>query len=357
MKHALLCLALAIGGAAAHAQPREPDVQIDAAARNQVIEASLAALHGRYVFPEVAAKIDTAIRGRLAAHAYDRVTSATRFAEALTKDLQAVSHDKHMRVFYSAEPVPDDPPPDAEPSGADKARFHAMAQRTNAAFVKVERLDGNIGYLRLDAFLPPEEAGPRAAAAMSFLADTDALILDLRNNHGGDPASVAIVVSYLYDDTAEVHINDIYWRPDDSTRQYWTVQSLPGRRYPRKPVYVLTSHETFSGGEECAYDVQTLKRGTLIGEVTGGGANPGGGAKVGDHFRLFVPSGRAVNPVTKTNWEGTGVKPDIATTAAKAFDTAYLAALREQRKLVTAKDAPGLHHEIEEALAKLDGKR
>jgi C-terminal processing protease CtpA/Prc len=262
-----------------------------------------------------------------------------------------------MRVSYHAQPVPDDPPPDAAPSAADKARLHTFAQRINAAFVKAERLDGNIGYLRIDGFLPPEECGPRAAAAMTFLADTDALIIDARENHGGDPASVAIVVSYLYDAGDEIHINDIYWRPDNSTRQYWTIQSLPGRRYPNKPVYLLTSHETFSGGEELAYDLQTEKRATLVGEVTGGGANPGGPSKIGEHFALFVPQGRAVNPVTKTDWEGTGVKPDVATTAARALDTAYLAALREQRKRVDAKDAPGLHDEIEQAIGKLEGKR
>ena len=356
MTRALVVLALTIAGAAG-AQPKQPDLQIDAAMRTQVIDAALAALRARYVFPEVAAKIETTIRARVAAHAYDRVTSAIAFADALTKDLQGVSHDKHMRMFYSAEPVRSDPPPDAPPSEEDKARSHAIAQRFNAGFVKVERLDGNIGYLRFDGFLPPEEAGPRAAAAMAFLGDTDALIIDARENHGGEPASVAIVVSYLYEASDEIHINDIYWRPDNSTHQYWTLPSLPGRRYPKKPVYVLTSHETFSGGEEFAYDLQTEKRATLVGEVTGGGANPGGTSKVGEHFALFVPSGRAVNPVTRTNWEGTGVKPDVATTAAKALDTAYLAALREQRKRVSAREAPGLHDEIEQAIGKLEGKR
>jgi peptidase S41-like protein len=356
MKRMIVVVVLA-AAASAGAQPKQPDIQIDAAVRTQVIDASLAALQSRYVFPDVAAKIETAIRERVKAHAYDRVTSGTAFAEALTKDLQAVSHDKHMRVFYSAEPVPNDPPPDAQPSEAEKARFHTIAQRRNAEFVKVERLEGNIGYLRFDAFLSPEEAGPRAAAAMTFLADTDALIIDARENHGGDPASVAIVVSYLYDAGDEIHINDIYWRPDNSTHQYWTLPSLPGRRYPKKPVYVLTSHETFSGGEEFAYDLQTEKRATLVGEVTGGGANPGGPSKVGEHFALFVPQGRAVNPVTKTNWEGTGVKPDVETTAAKALDTAYLAALREQRKRVNAKGAPRLYDEIEQAIGKLEGKR
>ncbi|HEX3761891.1 MAG TPA: S41 family peptidase [Kofleriaceae bacterium] len=350
----LLAVVLTAGlSAIADAQsrpPPQPDLAIDAATRAQVIDRALAALTRDYVFPEIAAKVATAIHDSARSARYDAITSAIQFADRLTADLQAISHDKHMRVAYSARPVPDQSPHDGPPTEAERARSHAMAQRTNAAFVKVERLPGNIGYLRLDQFQPPDEAGPRAAAAMSFLADTDALILDLRNNHGGEPASVALLVSYLYDDAAQIHINDIYWHLDNSTRQYWTVSSLPGRRYPGKPVYVLTSHDTFSGGEECAYDLQSLKRATLVGEITGGGANPGNPVKVAEHFTVFVPTGRAVNPVTRTSWEGVGVKPDIIAPAARALDVAYRAALRDQQARISAQDAPGLRAEIDQAL-------
>jgi hypothetical protein len=337
--------------------PAQPDLQIDAAARAQVIDASIAALRRLYVFPEVAAKLETTLRDRAKAGAYDRTTSAAALAEQLTRDLQAVSRDKHMRMQYSARPVRNDPPPNTAPSAEDKAEARTMAQQLNAGFVKVERLDGNIGYLRLDYFMHGDDVGPRAAAAMTLLADTDALILDLRENHGGHPATVALIVSYLYDAYAEIHINDIYDRPTDSTQQYWTLPSLPGPRYADKPVYVLTSRQTFSGGEECAYDLQTLKRATLIGEVTGGGANPGDRVKVGEHFALFVPTGRAINPVTRTNWEGVGVKPEIATTAAAALDTAYLLALRAQRKRIRPQDAPQLSREIDQALGARTSQR
>jgi hypothetical protein len=343
-----------------HAQPRrlpEPDIKLDAAVRGQVIDAAIAALGARYVFPDVAKQIETSLRDRVKVHAYDNITSSMVFAEQLTKDLQAVSHDKHMRVFYSSSPIPPDRPDEAPASPEDKAREHVIAARFNGAFVKVERLDGNIGYVRVDAFMSPDELGPRAAAAISFVADTDALILDLRENHGGHPASVAILVSYLYDDTAEIHINDIYWRPDGTTHQFWALQSLPGRRYPNKPVYVLTSKETFSGGEEFAYDVKNLKRGTLVGETTGGGANPGGASKVGEHFALFVPMGRAISPVTKTSWEGTGVQPDITVPAAKALDAAYLAALKLQRAKYTVQDAPNLRDEIDQGIKRLEGRK
>lgn len=351
MKLAVLALALAATGTAAAQPAARPDQPIDAATRQQVIAGSIAALRKSYVFPDVAAKLDTLLRERARAGAYDRLTTAIAFAEQLTKDLQSVSHDKHMRMRYSAAPLPPDTDPDAPPTPEDLAELRKMIGDTNAGFVRVERLDGNIGYLRLDYFLPGDDVARRAAAAMTLLASTDALIIDLRHNHGGEPATVALIVSYLYDEAAEVHINDIYSRPTDTTRQYWNVAGLPGPRYAGKPVYVLTSGETFSGGEEFAYDVQNLKRAKLVGETTGGGANPGGPARVAEHFALFVPIGRAISPITKTNWEGVGVKPDIATPAAQALDVAYLDALRAQRKRVSAKDPSPLSREIDEALA------
>ena len=333
------------------AQP-EPDLKIDGAARAKVIEGSLAALAKYYVFPEVAKKIDAEIRKHVAARKYDPLTSARAFAEALTTDLQAVSHDKHMRVVFSPEPIPDRKP-DGPPPPAEIARFRDQMKFWNAGYVKAERLDGNVGYLRLDAFAPPDEAAPRAAAAMTLLADTGALIIDVRYNGGGHPAGVALLVSYLFAADDEQHINDIYWRPDNSTKQYWTAVDLSGRRYPGKPVYVLTSARTFSGAEEFAYDVQNLKRATLVGEVTGGGANPGGPEKVHPNFMVNVPRGRAISPVTKTNWEGTGVKPDVAVPADKALDTAYLAALGKVKATVDAKTRPGMAKEIDDAIAKL----
>lgn len=343
---ATLCVVLP-----AAAQP-EPDLKIDAAARTKVIEGSLAALAKNYVFPEVAKKIDAEIRKHVAARKYDQLTSGRAFAAALTADLQAISHDRHMRVIFSPELIPDRKQ-DGPPPAAEIERFRDEMKFWNAGYMKAERLDGNVGYLRLDAFAPPDEAAPRAAAAMTLLAETGALIIDVRYNGGGHPAGVALLVSYLFAADDEQHINDIYWRPDNSTKQYWTAVDLSGKRYPKKPVYVLTSAKTFSGAEEFAYDVQNLKRATLVGEVTGGGANPGGPEKVHPNFMVNVPRGRAISPVTKTNWEGTGVKPDIAVPADKALDTAYLAALGKVKATIDPKKRPEMAKEIDEATAKL----
>lgn len=351
-----LALALAlVSGGAASAQPAGPprrDVAIDAATRAKVIDAAIASLHKLYVFPEVAKQIEAAIRKQVAAKKYDALTSGIAFAEALTQDLQAVSHDKHMRMQFSPDPIPDRKP-DAAPTPAEQDRFRHQMKFWNGGFQKVERLDGNIGYVRLDAFAPVSEAAARMAAAMTFVADTDALIIDLRWNGGGDPATVALLVSYLYDTEDAQHVNDIYWRPDNSTRQFWTSPDVSGRRFPKKPVYVLTSKRTFSGAEEFAYDVQSLKRGTLVGETTGGGAHPGGPEKLHAHFSLNIPRGRAINPITKTNWEGVGVKPGVEVASDKALDVAYLAALEKQQAAIDAKQRPGMAQEIAEAISKL----
>jgi retinol-binding protein 3 len=155
---------------------------------------------------------------------------------------------------------------------------------------------------------------------MAFVAHTDALIFDLRDNGGGDPAMVAFIASYLFD--RHTHLNDLYNRRENSTEQYWTLPYVPGERLPKQPVFVLTSSHTFSGAEEFCYDLKTQKRATIVGETTGGGAHPVGGHTVADYFMIGVPFAKAVNPVTKTNWEGTGVEPDVKVSAADALTTA-----------------------------------
>src|SRR5262249_7175677 len=161
-------------------------------------------------------------------------------------------------------------------------------------------------------------AGP-AAAAMNFLANTDALIVDVRRNGGGSPHGVALLCSYFFDETP-VHLNSLYWRKGDRTEEFWTRKDVAGKRYTGTPIYVLTSGRTFSAAGEFTDNLQTRKRAAVVGETTGGGAHPGGMRWINEHFIMFVPSGRAINPVTKTNWEGTGVEPDVAVDADRALE-------------------------------------
>jgi C-terminal processing protease CtpA/Prc len=169
---------------------------------------------------------------------------------------------------------------------------------------------------------------------MTFLRRTDALIIDLRDNGEGDPGMVSMAVSYLV--APGTQINTFHRRDNPVDEQMWTTPYVPGGRWSTdKPVYVLTSKDTASGAEEFAYDLQQLKRGTVVGEITWGGANPGDFFPVDQHFAIFVPTGAAVNPISKTNWEGVGVKPDVSVDRAAALETARRMAL--QKLLANAK--------------------
>lgn len=308
-----------------HAQPQSSDFTITTKEKQEVIEGAIARLKEAYVFPATAAEMEKAVRARMAAGEYERITSGKEFASKLTEDFRAVSRDKHLRVITNANGIPDHAN-DGEPTREQLDKMRASAARVNFGFEKVERLPGNVGYIDIRGFMQPDVAGPTGTAAMNFVANSDALIVDLRKNGGGSPAMIAFLTSYLFDEPT--HLNDIYTEATKSTQNWWTSPHVPGAKFGgRKPIYVLTSGYTFSGGEEFAYNLKNLKRATVIGETTGGGAHPVRPYKVSDRFAIGVPFARAISPVTKTNWEGTGVAPDIAMPADQALDHAYRLAL------------------------------
>lgn len=326
-------------------QGKPSEVKLDAATRAQLIESILKRTSDLYVFPEVATEIEKAVRARVQNKEYDSLTSGADLAQKLTSDLQAVSHDKHLRVIYSEKPLPGR----GGPRGRDPEQWQREGARSNFGFYKVEVLAGNVGYLDLRGFFEPNLAADKATAAMSFLSDTDALIIDLRKNGGGSGEMVAFIISYLLG-PEPVLINTAYFRPNNTTLESWTRKDVPGKRYTGKNVYVLTSNFTFSAAEEFAYDLKTQKRATIIGETTGGGANPNTFIRISDHFMLSVPIGRAINPVTKTNWEGVGVKPDVEVSAPQALKTAYLAALNKILEKVSDEESKaGLRQAIDAA--------
>jgi retinol-binding protein 3 len=338
-------VALVLAAGTAFAQMEQPDLTIDAATRTKVIDGVLKRLNDSYVFPEVAKKMETTIRERVSNKEYDQVTSAKEFAMKLTNDLQAVSNDKHLRVRYSHRAIPERGPR-REPTAEEREQEKRELTWMNHGFSKVERLPGNIGYLEFLNFLNPELGADTVAAAMNFINGTDALIVDMRNNGGGDPAMVALVCSYLFG-PEPVHLNDLYWREGNRTDEFWTRKEVPGKRYLNKDVYVLTSKRTFSGAEEFTYNLKNLKRATIIGETTGGGAHPGGGFRISENFGMFVPTGRAISPITKTNWEGTGVTPDVAVPADQALLTAQIMALKKSLSTVNPDIKPRVQNQIE----------
>jgi retinol-binding protein 3 len=331
----------------------QQDTVIDAAVRGQVIEGVLKKLNDTYIFPDVAKKMESDVRHRIQNKEYDALASSKEFSRKLTEDLQSVSHDKHLRIRYSFEKIPVRPD-DSEPTAEEKDKYDRFMKRTNYGFEKVERMEGNIGYIDFRGFTDPIGGAETVAAAMNFINSTDALIFDLRQNGGGDPAMVALICSYLFGEKP-VHLNDLYYREGNKTEEYWTKTSVLGKKYGDKDVYVLTSNRTFSGAEEFTNNLKVLRRATVIGETTGGGANPGSVVRISDHFGVFIPVGRAVNPTTKTNWEGTGVEPDVKVPKEIALKTAYLMALN--KSMEKSKDdgmKAGLKHLIDRTQKELD---
>ena len=298
---------------------------LDDTTRDAVLAAVAREMTERYVFPEVAEQVRQALADPSRRKPWRDTRAPEAFAQQLTDWLQALTRDKHLRVRYSAMPLPERPQSD-DITPEELARERQDDAWRNHGVEKVERLPGNIGLLVLNSFSPASWAGGTLAAAMTVLAQTDSLIIDLRRNGGGDPATVALLSSYLFDE--RTHLNDLVWRQGPRTEQFWTQDWVPGLRYGgQKPVYVLTSSRTFSGAEEFSYNLRNLKRATLVGETTGGGANPGDTVRLQAHFSMFVPMGRAHSPVTGTNWEGSGVTPHVAVPADDALRQAQLLAL------------------------------
>ena len=302
--------------------------KVDAATRGKVIDGAVAALNDTYVFPETAKKMEEAVRAHQKKGDYDAISDGDDFAKRLTDDFRAISHDKHLGVMFSPAALPDFD--NQKPDPKREAEERKEMERVNCGFKKAEILDGNVGYLKFDFFADPAICGPTVVAAMNFLGNVDAIIFDLRENGGGDPKMIAFLTSYLF--AERTHLNDLWTRKGDVTDQYWTDPYVPGKRLDGKPAFVLTSKNTFSGGEEFTNNLKVLKRATIIGETTGGGAHPVRGHRITEHFGIGVPFARAINPVTHTNWEGTGVEPDVKIPAADALSTA--------QKLAAGKIAP-----------------
>ncbi len=333
--------------------PDDPALTAEPLPATELIDIITGLVRSSYVFPERAEQAALALEASRAGGEYEGLDDET-LAAKLTGQLYEVCRDKHLRV--QVRPPFDGPARHREgrPGRAARPPWPDWLERGsphNYGITRVERLDGNVGYLDLHGVPHPDEAGPAIAAAMELVAGTGALIIDLRRNGGGAPPGVVFWLSYLFPDD-QTHLNDIFDGPTGQTRQFWTLASVPGRRYLDRPVYLLTSARTFSGGEDFAYSLQAQGRAELIGETTGGGAHPTQRVPISATLALALPHARSVNPVTGTNWEGTGVTPDVAVPAEQAFDVAYGKALRH---LLTQHVPPPLLDEAREALAALEG--
>lgn len=282
---------------------------LDQSSRSKIIAEVATALRTQYADPAVGSRAAATVEARLTSGAYDGLTSAEQLGRALTSDLANVAHDKHLRVLARSAPLP----PDLAPPPANRG-----------GIARVDLLKGDVGYLEVVQFPRIEAFAPALDSAMKALAGTKALIIDLRRNGGGSPGSVDYLVSYFTPGSEPLHLNDIIWRNPAAetfrTQQFFTVGTP--EKYLDRPVYLLTSHGTFSAGEECAYDFQTQRLATIVGEVTGGGANPSTMVRLGSELLMILPTGRALNPVTNTNWEGRGVIPDVPAHSESALKVA-----------------------------------
>lgn len=306
----------------------------------QIISDLIARLKEKYIFPDMADQIADDLQDRLLAGEYDDIAKGRFFAYALTTHMQEISQDEHLWVRWYPNPLPDHEGSLLQ-NEEKLAEMKLSARLKNYGFSRVERLPGNVGYLEIQYFYRPSwGSADTATGAMSFLANSDTLIIDLRQCQGGNPDMVALMTSYFFDGEP-IHLNSLYWRDEDFTQQYWTHPHVEGKRLNQTPIFLLINEVTFSAGEEFAYNLKALKRATLVGKATSGGAHPGSPFRLHPHFEVFIPLGQSINPVTNSNWEGTGVIPDIDADSNTAYYLAYKLALEKViEKHEQAEEAP-----------------
>ena len=268
-------------------------------------------MNDHYVFPDVAKSTEKHIRAQLKKGHFDQFKDKKSFADALTASVQEINNDKHMRIWANKPFVaPENTPERRVEEHLDRVERN---RRRNAGFNNVEILEGNVGYLDLRGFAGLNQGKPMADAYMKLMANCDAIIVDVSKNGGGDPKMVQYLCSYFFNE--KLLLNSLYWRKGDKTEEFWTLDEVDGQKLPDVPLFIITGERTFSAAEEFSYNMQTRKRATLVGQTTGGGANPGGGMAINDDLTVFIPTGKAINPITKTNWEGVGVIPEVKASA------------------------------------------
>ena len=295
------------------------------AEKQRMINAVITNLKEHYVDPNLAQEMADAITAHQKKGDYDAVTDGAAFAELLTRQLREVSGDMHLEVVYSQTPLPNR---SAGPTPEAMARYRIAMEQQNCTFEKIEMLPHKAGYLKLNSFPDPSVCESTARAAMASLNQADAVIFDLRDNRGGYPDMVSLIAAYLFN-----YPEYLYNPRENTTERSWTRSPVPGNKLADKPVYVLTSGRTASGAEQFSYDLKMLKRVTLVGETTHGAAHAGSFQRLDDHFGMGIPEVRAINPFSKTDWEGVGVEPDVKVRAADALEAAKkMTESRLQRK-------------------------
>lgn len=300
---------------------------IDEAEKREVIDSLCVNLEREYIFPEITQKYIDKLKEYLRSGKYDSIKKPVDFAAKITEDLAAIHKDEHLYIRYNPERIKNE----KKRVALDEAAIlykKRQERSVNYGFKEIKIFPGNIGYLKFNSFSYNTDAFNTVIGAMNFLSNTDALIIDLRQNGGGSPEMVQFLCSYFLENPRK-HLNSFYYKEKDKTTQYWTYTYLPGKRLDKVDLYLLTSKNTFSAAEEFSYNLKSMKRATVIGETTGGGAHDNKVVVLNDNFEMSLPFARAMNPITKTNWEGIGVEPDIEISSDKALETAQMLAMKK----------------------------
>lgn len=288
--------------------------------KGKVIKRLSQLMNDFYVFPEVAKLTEEHLKNQLLEGYFDQFENNETFAAALTESVRAINKDKHMRI------EPNQPYMAPEKSQKKIVEEHLArmdrSRKSNAGFKTVKILEGNVGYIELRMFAGLENGKAVADAYMKLISRTDAIIIDLSKNGGGSPSMVQYLCSYFFNQ--KLLLNSLYWREGEgnSTQEFWTLDEVGGLNMHDTPLFIITSERTGSAAEEFSYNMQTQKRATLVGQTTGGAANPGGTRRINNNLSVFIPTGKAINPITKTNWEGVGVIPEEATSVEDTYNKA-----------------------------------
>lgn len=309
--------------ALAHAAAGE--ARLDAGERQRVLGLVISKIRRYYFDRDVAQKIANALLAHERRGDDRAVTDGGTFADLLTRQMRDASHNMDLMMVYSRDKLPERPPAQTP---EDLERYRKFVKQNNCFFKKVEILPHQIGYLKLDWFSEPSICQSMDVSAMSSLNDANAILFDLRDNRGGAPDSTLLFAAYLFD-------HPEYWyNPREAPNvDSWTRSPVPGNKLADKPVYVLTSSKTWSGAEQFCYNLKMLKRATLVGERTAGGAHAGVFHRIDDHFGMGIPEVKSINPFGNADWEGVGVEPDVKVKAANALEAAVkIAEARLQKR-------------------------
>jgi tetratricopeptide (TPR) repeat protein len=323
---------------------QQPNVQ-DKDYRAKILNRVDSLLEAKYVFPEKAKQCAEQFRRIYSSGAYEACSTAEEFAAKVSADLVAITHDKHLtfRVIKAS-----DVGEKIESNLHHPVRYYRLRMKEHTGFTKLEWIDGRIGYLELIRFNALAEAKELLGAAMKFLADARAIIIDIRENGGG---SGDYLSSYFLPHPTQ--LTGTYYRQEDTIEECWTSRDIEGERMLDVPLFLLVGKKTFSAAEAFAYDMKVRKRAILIGDSTKGGAHDVGYYKIDDQFEMYISIGRAVNPVTNDNWEGVGVIPDVLVPASSALDTAIALARMAADRFSIGKEA-SLKAAVEEMEVHLD---